>query len=99
MKADLFPRTHTVCGVCGVTFNPPSAGPYCPECRAAEVAKRAAANEKRWAGEAVGPWKCGATGLEWEGDISKHHGIPPGEGFCPGPHLPAEAAKAEEAAK
>lgn len=44
----------------------------------------------------LGRWKCGATGLEWEGDISNHHGITPGEGFCSGPHLPAaEEAKPE----
>jgi hypothetical protein len=33
-----------------------------------------------------GPWRCGAFGLVWTGDISNHHGITP-PGFCPGPHL------------
>jgi hypothetical protein len=34
--------------------------------------------------EVLGHWRCGFTKLEWEGDISDHHGIEP---YCPGPHL------------
>lgn len=40
-----------------------------------------------------GPWRCGFTGLVWEGDISNHHGIEPGKGYCPGPHLRVEAGE------
>jgi hypothetical protein len=32
----------------------------------------------------LGHWRCGFTGLEWDGDISDHHGVEP---YCPGPHL------------
>lgn len=43
-----------------------------------------------WPCQSKGPWRCEHTGEEWTGDISNHHGIPDGEGYCPGPHVRAE---------
>lgn len=51
-----------------------------------------------WPCRSMGPWRCEHTGEEWVGDISNHHGIPVGEGYCPGPHVRAPlAGSAEEA--
>lgn len=49
-----------------------------------------------WPCRSQGPWCCEYTGDEWTGDISNHHGIPEGEGYCPGPHVQAMQSGSSE---